>query len=326
MTMVRALSWAVRVPEASAPWDTVHLRAYYPAAPRGDLAERMSGILAADLSSGPRPVVIVVPGINCPPESYRWLAEELVGAGFIAVTYALIGPLMPGQIGITPGLEIDRLRPEVIGQQTPAVAMLPLLDALRELNEQAPLNGLIDLDSVALIGHSAGGSVALHLTRKDWCPGIKAVITYGAHGLASMHLGYGPGHLFPLAGEVPVLLLAGERDGVMEASALRYGEETGERADPIERTFEQLAGHDHHYVVLEGTNHLSLLHPEDATMARGFLDHPTTGDDAARRAAIVELVTDFLVATTGDATAREAATHRMAGWAQRPEVLASRVH
>ena len=42
---------------------------------------------------------------------------------------------------------------------------------------------------------------------------------------------------------------------------------------------------------------MAVVHPEDPTTARGFLDMPS-GDDAAGRAAFGDLVIDFIRSTT----------------------------
>lgn len=103
MPDVRSVHWAARVDGVSAPWDAIHLRVFYPSAPTGDEQERMTGIVAADAALAPYPVVILMPGINVGPDSYRWLATHLAGLGYAVVTYSWVTDIMPGQRGISPG-------------------------------------------------------------------------------------------------------------------------------------------------------------------------------------------------------------------------------
>ena len=76
---------------------------------------------------------------------------------------------------------------------------------------------------VALGGHSGGGTVVLQSANPAWFPSVKAVFTYGAHAMASTVLGWPVGHVLDLSDDVAVLLMTGEHDGVMAASAVRYG-------------------------------------------------------------------------------------------------------
>ena len=62
--MIRALFHATTLPNASAPYNVLHLKVYYPAAPTNSDAERMSGVISADKMSAPMPVVIFFNGIN----------------------------------------------------------------------------------------------------------------------------------------------------------------------------------------------------------------------------------------------------------------------
>ncbi|MGB0102223.1 MAG: hypothetical protein WBP61_18230, partial [Nocardioides sp.] len=124
---MRSIRSAVRVPGAEAPYDTVHLTVRHPAlAPRDDV-ERMSGRLAADDAGAPYPVVVLVSGINCPADSYRWLAFRLVEAGFVVVGYDWVGELFPGEYGLTPGVDILAAGPEHYGERPTTPALAPVL-------------------------------------------------------------------------------------------------------------------------------------------------------------------------------------------------------
>ena len=71
--IVRSVHFGFEVPDTDASMATL----YY-AADEGTLdAARLTGLVAADRSRSPWPLVIVLPGINVAPDSYRWLAIRL---------------------------------------------------------------------------------------------------------------------------------------------------------------------------------------------------------------------------------------------------------
>ena len=107
--MIRALFHATALPNASAPYNTLHLKVYYPAMPTNSDTERMSGVIAADKTSAPMPVVIFFNGINVGIESYHWLAVELAEANIVAVMYTHIAETLPGVIGLTPAIDLSSL-------------------------------------------------------------------------------------------------------------------------------------------------------------------------------------------------------------------------
>ena len=308
---VRAVHTACTVPGHEPPFDTVHLKVFYPAAPTGDMAERMTGVIPADASGAPYPVVILFNGINVTADSYRWLAVSLAERGFVAVTFTFVEEVFGTGIGVSPGIDVSVLKPETFGSAPCGTALQPILDALAKLG--GPLEGLLDLDRVAIGGHSGGGTVVLQSANPRWFPQVRATFVYGAHAMASTVLGWPTGHVMDLSDDVAVLLMTGEHDGVMAASAVRYGEEGDtERVDPVARTFDQsFAGGrgDVHHVVLRGANHFTVANPLDETSARAFLDEPATGDEDAAREAIAETLGLFLDGhLRGDAAAREQLT------------------
>lgn len=312
--LVRTVRTAIRVPDAVAPYDTVHLAVRYPALPARDDAERMSGRLAADAAGAPYPVVVLVPGVNCAADSYRWLAFRLVEAGFVVAGYDWVGELFPGEYGLTPGVNIVAAGPDHYGERPTTPALRPVLDALAGLQASGQLAGLLDLDRVALIGHSAGGTVALQSASPQWFPEVRAVVTYGAHTMASQMIGYPPGTLLASPVQAPTLILAGTDDGVVAASAIRYGEQADAPGhDPIERTWAEAipTGTEAWLVHLAGAGHLLLTHPEDPSTARGFLEEPTDADPERLRAVLGDLVTMFLGAHLAGHPAAKGALDRL---------------
>lgn len=307
--LVRALRDAVRVPGAVAPYDTVHLTVRYPARAAETTAERMSGVLPAHADGAPYPVVVVLPGVNVAAEGYRWLATALVEAGYVCATFDWVGELFPGQHGLTPGVDLAAVTPEAYGQRPTTPALAPVLEALARLGAGGVLAGLLDLDRVALLGHSAGGTVALQSASPAWFPGVRAVVTYGAHTMASQQLGFPAGTLLPSPAQAPVLMVAGELDGVVAASAVRYGEDAGAPAhDPVTRTWAEAFpdGTEAWLAVLAGAGHMLPIDPDDPTSARGFLEEPLTADQDSLRVVLVDLITTFLHARLRDDPAAKA--------------------
>jgi len=314
LRMVRAVHGACAVPGLAAPYDTVHYRIYHPARRSGDDTERLTGAVPPDTAAAPWPVILFLPGINIGPEGYRWLALRAADAGFAFVAMALVGETLPGTVGITPGLDLDAVRPDAYLTRPSGIAIAPLLAALAAQNDtSAPspgiLAGLLDLDRVALCGHSGGGSVALQNANPEWFPGLKACITYASHTMASTMLGYEASTVLPLGGDVATLILAGELDGVMARSADRYAVTDGVSHNPVRRTFDEgvPGGRDDcRFAVVRGAIHTALIHPRDDTTARGFLDPETGRDGAVVRDSISAAFVAFCRATLrDDATAWE---------------------
>ena len=71
--MIRSLYSAARVDSAAAPYDTIHLKVYYPAEMSGSQDERMTGNVAPRKASAPFPVLVFFNGINLGPVSYTHL-------------------------------------------------------------------------------------------------------------------------------------------------------------------------------------------------------------------------------------------------------------
>nr|BFE78274.1 hypothetical protein GCM10020093_008750 [Planobispora longispora] len=98
---VRSLWWSART-GGRAPFDTAHLKVYYPAAARGGDAERLTGVFPPDPAGAPYPVVLFLSGVNVGQDSYRRFACLLAAAGFAVVTFDRVGELFGGQYGLTP--------------------------------------------------------------------------------------------------------------------------------------------------------------------------------------------------------------------------------
>ncbi|SUD49245.1 Predicted dienelactone hydrolase [Nocardia otitidiscaviarum] len=299
MTLIRSLWWSART-DGTAPFDTAHLKVYYPAVATGSDAERLTGVFPPDPAGAPYPVVVFLSGVNVGQESYRRFATAVAATGFVVVTLDRVAELFGGQRGLTPGVDLDAARPDAYGTRPTCPTIGAVLAALAELNDQPPLHGALDLERVALGGHSAGGTVALQSAR--FFPEIAAVFAWGAHTLVATMLGWAPGTVLPAQTACPVLLGVGSRDGVIQGSADRYGEEGDERPDPVRRTFtEALPDGDHLLAEVAGANHFGIA-DADPTAARAFLDG--VGDTDALPS-FARLVSIFLrTHLRGDAVAK----------------------
>lgn len=276
--MIRALFHATALPNASVPYNTLHLKIYYPAAPTHSDAERMTGVIPADKTSAPMRVVIFFNGINVGIESYHWLAVKLAEANIVTVMYTHVAETLPGVIGLTPAIDLSKVKPDTYGSGATCPAIQPILDSLMQLNndEKSPLYQALDLNQIILGGHSAGGTVALQ--NGQFFEQVKSVFSYAGHTMASTMLGFAPGTVLNI-GSKSTLLMRGDRDGVIAASRVRYGAE-GQSQDPVEKTFDEAcqpsAGEEAFDVLLQGANHFSIAHPLDETTGRFFLDMETT--------------------------------------------------
>jgi dienelactone hydrolase len=275
MSVIRSLWWSVRT-HGEAPFDTAHLKVYYPAEVRGDDTERLTGVFGAEPAGTPYPVVLFLSGVNVGQDAYRRYATAIAGAGFVVVTFDRIAELFGGQIGLTPGVDLAAARPGTYGSGPTCPAIGAVLSALAGLNSAGPLAGALDLTRIALGGHSAGGTVALQSA--GFFPGVEAVFAWGAHTMVATMLGWDPGTVLPAQVGCPVLLGVGTNDGVIMGSADRYGEDGAQRRDPVTRTFEEaLPGTGHILAIVKGANHFGIA-DADPTAARAFLDGPAETD------------------------------------------------
>lgn len=303
-SMVRAIHRVAAIPGACAPHDRVSLTIYYPALFGDTPEERNSGVIPADTQRGPFPVVIMLPGINLGPEGIAWLAHRLATAGYVTVAASSISEDMPGYISISPGLLLDRLKPDSYGRAPNCSLLQPVIDELHAVQQNSCLAGLLDLDHIALGGHSAGGTAALLNANPDWFPGVKAVFAYAAHSGASMALGWPAETVLDLPAALPTLLLGGDHDGVIASSAHRYGRDAADPLHTVVRTFEESVPDcdgQSYLVVLKGANHFTFAHPFDGSTGRAFLDWTSDMDPTLLREHLGTLIADFLDASLRDA-------------------------
>ena len=143
--MIRSIFQAIEVVGAVTPYNIIQLKVFYPVMSDNAPAQSM-GIIPADPQHAPFPIVIFFGGINCGWELYQWLAVKLAARGLVVVTFNWVAENLPGSVGLTPGVAIENLAPNIYGTAPTASALPTLLSALARLNSEGVLAGLLDLE------------------------------------------------------------------------------------------------------------------------------------------------------------------------------------
>jgi dienelactone hydrolase len=295
--VVRAFFEAAQVEGAKSPYDTIHLKVFYPGRMSGNHSETDMGVVPVNTDNAPFPVVIFFNGINCEAQKYQWLAIKLAELGLVVVLFNWVAENIPGFVSITPGVDIEKLKPDFYGNYPTASALPTLFKKLAQLQNQGILAGLLDLQNIILGGHSAGGRVAIENGNPQFFPQVVATFGYGVHTAGAVLAGYSPGTILPLPDALPMLIMGGTCDGVISNSSDRYGVTWQDATTPVRRTFEEaIAGgrNDSYLVILEGANHFSIIDSTDITTGRPFLDFPATQPQEKYQFFMVEIIGLFI--------------------------------
>ena len=300
--MIRAIFRTAEVPGLKSPHNVISTKIYYPAIYGDTPEERNTGDIPVDRSFGTMPVFIMTPGVNLDPAAYEWLARQLAENGIVTVLFKLISEIVPGVVNLTPGLDITAMRSGSDGSSPPGIAYRPILEMLKGENENGTLKNALDLESIWLGGHSAGGSTALASGSKEWFPEVQGIISYAAHTGMSTMLGYPKGYIKPVP-DIPVVIIGGTQDGCIANSAHRYGDPEGDATGRVIKTFDDGVSREEGdciLAVIEGANHFTIAHPIDHSTGRSFIDMEETCDGAAARQLIGKMILGFVA---GDQTA-----------------------
>jgi predicted dienelactone hydrolase len=276
---VRAIWDAVRVPDAQAPYDTVHYRLAFPAAAPDPAADPVLGLVApaqADL-----PVVVLHPNFNLDRVGLRWLERVLAGAGFAVVTPQWVGPMFDGRPGLPTGVDVATLRHRY-------------LDALRDSLDRCLVHDALDLTRMVIGGHSAGGTLAL-LTAGQ----VQGGFSYGGHTRTQTAQGHGADHYLELSGQTPLLLMGGTADGVVTAIAEAQGHDAA--LLPMREAYSRSVPPDRPawLVLVEGADHYAFLDEYDGSSGRGYLEPPGPRDPEEVHAVLAPVIVSFVRACTG---------------------------
>ena len=293
---VRAFFEAAKVEGVQSPYDTIHLKIFYPAQIADQLEKNMARE-PANREKAPFPVVIFFNGYNCDAQQYQWLAVKLAERGLVVVLFNWIAENLSGIISITPGVDFEKMKPTIYRTAPTASALPALLTKLEQLQNQGVLAGMLDLQRIILGGHSAGGLVAIANADPQFFPGVAASFSYGASSRGLLIIGYEPGTILPLPDSLPLLLMGGTRDGFMLNSSELYNVSPGDATIPVTRTFQEaIAGgrNDSYQLILEGANHFSIVDEPDSTTGRLSLDLKATQPQEHLRLLMSEIIGLFI--------------------------------
>ena len=317
----RASARPSRSPGVEAPYDTAHLTSATRRRPPQDDVERMSGMLAADPAGAPYPVVVLVPGVNVAAETYRWLAVA-TRRGRLRRASPTTGSatLFPGQYGLTPGVDLDAVTPEGYGTRPttpgprrdprgaaradpPSVARGPARP--RQGRPGRPLGRRHRRAAVGLARVVPDGPRGRRPTaRTPWRPSSSATR---------------PAPCCRRRSRPRCCSSAAPHDGVVAASAIRYGEAARRpRARPDRADLARGAAAHHRGLAGAARRTRATCcpaYPEDPTSARGFLEEPDRrrSSDERLRDVLAEVVTTFLAAHLRATPDAKAALDRLAG-------------
>ncbi len=293
--IIRAFRKAIAVANAQSPYDRIHLKIFYPA--DNSQTENPFSNTPATKDLAPFPVVIFFNGFNCSLSMYQWLAIELAKGGLVVILYDWLVETNKN-VSLTPGVDLTAFSEENYGNVPSSLALPILLKELDNLQENGVLAGLLDLQTIILGGHSAGGRLALENAEPKFSNRLKGVFSYGAHSAAPLPLNKEPGTILSLPDSLPMLLIGGTEDGVIANNGKIYGlEQWSTAATPIVRTFKEAINSergDSYLVIVEGANHFTIADSVDPTLRVAENDFAATRSDTEARSLIASMIGLFI--------------------------------
>jgi dienelactone hydrolase len=235
--------------------------------------------------------------MGCPPERLHWLAVALAHEGFAAVSYGLLQSIGP-TLTWSPGIDLAAAGPHADATSPTCPVLVPLLDAIGSM----PTLASVDRTRVVLFGHSAGGSVALTSAGRRGLEHVRGVVVYGTHLVASSTSGRPSGSMTSTLSPA-VLVLGGERDGVVQAAIddERYGP-GATRSELLRRSAAEGAPNAVYAAAAQvrGAGHFACLDGYDGLGSSGHLEVGATDVDPAHRNLIGALTVAFARAALRD--------------------------
>jgi hypothetical protein len=294
---VRAFYRSIAVEGFESPYNILSLKVFYPA--KFDESEEVMnmGIVPVDKTLSPFPVVLFISGVNVSVASYQWLGIEMAKNGIIFVTFDWVTNSIPGgKVGLTPGVDLEAMTPEIYGTKPSGSAISTLLRELENIQNDSLLKGLLDLDKVILGGHSAGGSIAIMNANPNFFPNIIGGFSYGSHSQGATMLGFPPDTFLPISSEIPIFIAGGTKDGVIASSVKRYGKKDSNCVIPLVKTYEEnlTAKTKRLLAIFENANHFLATHPIDETTGRSYLDSEIPTNNESLRKAFSSLTLQFI--------------------------------
>jgi len=291
---VRALQRVATVASATAPYNTIQLKLFYPALDATTEEHYQTGVLPFDTQFSPAPVVIFLPGVNCSAHTYEWLATNLAENGIVTVIASWLAQNLPGRFSISPGIDLDAVHVDNYGTRPTSSSLQTIIDALKTLSSETVLAGNVRGNFI-FGGHSAGGTMALQNARHDWFPEVIGAFSCCANPLATSVLGnWGKGNIPPLPTDVPVFMIGVSEDGIGDHHVKHFGNTDESGADYIRRIFNEANYTDGKLHIFDGANHHTICHPADHSIGRIFMDSPATGDESAIRQQMSQMISDFV--------------------------------
>ncbi|MEM7591728.1 MAG: dienelactone hydrolase [Cyanobacteria bacterium P01_A01_bin.83] len=292
---IQAFWRAIKVKDAPSPYDTIHLKVFYPS--DDAKAQNPFADTPAVKDLAPFPVIIFLNGFNCSLATYQWLAVELAERGLVVILFDWLVKANQN-VFLSPGVDLSALTTETYGTIPSASALPLILEELDNLQSDGVLAGLLDLQQIILGGHSAGGRLALENAEPKFFPGVVGAFCYGAHSAAPVSVGYNPGTILPIPDSLPMLLIGGTEDGVIANNSQIYGiEQWSTPATPVIRTFregiKQEQG-DSCLVIIEGANHFAIANYTDPTLSVAQSDFVATQPESETRSLMAALIGLFI--------------------------------
>ena len=294
-TIVKSFWKAIEVKEAQSPYNTIHLKVFYP----GEASEPQNPFSTAPAARdlAPLPVVIFFNGFNCSLAVYQWLAVELAARGLVIVLFDWL--VNTDKVAIlTPGVDLAAFSRETYGTMPSASALPLLFTELDNLQSSGVLAGLLDLQKIILGGHSAGGRLALENAEPEFFDRVVGAFSYGAHSAAPMQLGYDAGTILPLPDSLPMLIMGGTEDGVIAKNSKIYGMEQWQTpATPVIRTFREAIerqDNNSYLIIINGANHFAIAGSIDPTLSVAANDFASTQPEPEIRSLMASIIGLFI--------------------------------